>query len=260
MTVKKGDFVRMDYTESVDRKVIATTDKDVATASGIFEEDAQYGPHLVIIGAGQVVPGLDDELVGKEAGVTGRIEVPPEKAFGEHDPKKVETVPATRFKTEQKPTPGMRVSAEGKTGVVTRIIGRKVVVDFNHLLAGKTIVYDYKIVDEVQDRLEKLKAMIKTFSRADLEAKLEGDVATIYVPWELNYYKEWFMIRRGLADMIIQHLGLNEVDYVEKHTGAKVSAELISPPAKEQAGEAAGAAQTASEPKPEAESTGSSPA
>ncbi len=91
--------------------------------------------------------------------------------------------------------------------------------------------------------------------------RVEGDVATVYVPWELNYYKEWFMIRRGLADMIIQHLGLNEVDYVEKHTGAKVSAELISPPAKEQAGEAgAGAAQTASEPKPEAESTGSSPA
>jgi hypothetical protein len=194
-------------------------------------------------------------LVGKEVGATGRIEVPPEKAFGEHDPKNVETVPATRFKTEQKPMPGMRVSAEGKTGVVTRVIGRKVVVDFNHILAGKTIVYDYKIVDEVQDGLEKLKAMIKTFSRADLEAKLEDGVATIYVPWEMNYYKEWFMIRRGLADMIIQHLGLKEVDYVEKHTGAKVSADLISPPTKEQAGEA-GAAQGASE----AEGAGSSPA
>jgi len=236
MTVKKGDFVRLDYTESVDGKVIATTDKDVATANGIFEEGAQYGPHLVIIGAGQVVPGLDDELVGKEVGATGKIEVSPEKAFGEHDPKKVETVPATRFKTEQKPVPGMRVSAEGKTGVVTRIIGRKVVVDFNHPLAGRTIIYEYKVVDEVQDRLEKLKAMIKTFARADLEAKLEDDVAAIYVPWELNYYKEWFMIRRGLADMIIQHLGLKEVDYVEKHTGAKVSAELISPPGTEHAG------------------------
>lgn len=33
--------------------------------------------------------------------------------------------------------------------------------------------------------------------------------------------------------MIIQHLGLREVDYVEKHTGEKVRAELISPPGKE---------------------------
>ena len=41
------------------------------------------------------------------------------------------------------------------------------------------------------------------------------------------------MIRRGLAEMIIQHLGLKEVDYMEKHTGERTSAELISPPAKE---------------------------
>jgi peptidylprolyl isomerase/FKBP-type peptidyl-prolyl cis-trans isomerase SlyD len=43
------------------------------------------------------------------------------------------------------------------------------------------------------------------------------------------------MIRRGLADMILQHLGLKEVDFVEKHTGQKISAELISPPGKEPA-------------------------
>jgi len=67
----------------------------------------------------------------------------------------------------------------------------------------------------------------------DLESEIRDDVAVITVPWELSYYKEWLMIRRGLADMIIQHLELKEVDYVEKHTGEKVKAELISPPAKE---------------------------
>ena len=67
----------------------------------------------------------------------------------------------------------------------------------------------------------------------ELEAEIKDDVAIITVLWELSYYKEWLMIRRGLADMIIQHLGLKEVDYVEKHTGEKVRAELISPPGKE---------------------------
>ena len=232
MTVKNGDFIRIDYTESVDGQVIAATDKEVATEKGIFNEETQYGPHLIVVGAGQLVKGFEEDLIGKEIGYSGRVEIPPESAFGVRDPKKVEIVPANRFK-EQKPVPGMRVSSENKVGTVTRIIGRKVSVDFNHPLADKTIVYEYRIAEEIVDRQEKLKALIKTFARMELESEIRDDVAVITAPWELSYYKEWLMIRRGLADMIIQHLELKEVDYVEKHTGEKVKAELISPPAKE---------------------------
>lgn len=232
MTVKNGDFIRIDYTESVDGQVIAATDKDVATEKGIFNEETQYGPHLIVVGAGQLVKGFEEDLIGKEIGYSGKVEIPPEGAFGVRDPKKIEIVPINRFK-EQKPVPGMRVSSENKAGTVTRIIGRKVSVDFNHPLADKTIVYEYRIAEEIVDRQEKLKALIKTFARMELESEIRDDVAVITAPWELSYYKEWLMIRRGLADMIIQHLELKEVDYVEKHTGEKVKAELISPPAKE---------------------------
>ncbi len=232
MTVKNGDFIRIDYTEIVDGQVIAATDKDVATEKGIFSEEAQYGPHLIVVGAGQLVKGYEDDLIGKEIGYSGSVEIAPENAFGLRDPKLVEIIPINRFK-EQKPVPGMRVGVENKVGTVTRVIGRKVSVDFNHPLAGKTIVYEYKILENIEDQLEKLKALIKTFAHMELEAEIKDDVAIITVLWELSYYKEWLMIRRGLADMIIQHLGLKEVDYVEKHTGEKVRAELISPPGKE---------------------------
>jgi FKBP-type peptidyl-prolyl cis-trans isomerase 2 len=239
MTVKNGDFIRIDYTESVDGQVIAATDKDVATEKGIFDEEALYGPHLIVVGAGQLVKGFEEDLIEKEIGYVGKVEIPPEGAFGLRDPKKVEIVPINRFK-EKKPVPGMRVGIENKVGTVTRVIGRKVSVDFNHPLADKTIVYEYKINEYIEDLQEKLKALIKTFARMDLEAEIKDDVATITVPWELSYYKEWLMIRRGLADMIIQHLGLKEVDYVEKHTGERVKAEIISPPAKETATEETG--------------------
>ena len=234
MTVKNGDFIRIDYTESVEGQVIAATDKDVATEKGIFSEETVYGPHLIVIGAGQLVKGFEEDLIGKEIGYSGKVEIPPEGAFGLRDPKKVEIVPINRFK-EQKPVPGMRVGIENKVGTVTRVFGRKVSVDFNHPLADRTIVYEYKINEFIEDRQEKLKALIKTFARMDLEAEIKDDVAIITVLWELSYYKEWLMIRRGLADMIIQHLELKEVDYVEKHTGERVTAELISPPAKEPA-------------------------
>jgi FKBP-type peptidyl-prolyl cis-trans isomerase 2 len=232
MTVKNGDFIRIEYTEMVEGQVIATTDKDVATEKGIFSEEAQYGPHLIVVGAGQLVKGYEEDLIGKEIGYSGKVEVAPEDAFGLRDPKKVEIIPINRFK-EKKPVPGMRVGVENKVGTVTRVIGRKANVDFNHPLAGRTIVYEYKIVENIEDQLEKLKALIKTFAHMDLEVEIKDDVAIINVLWELGYYKEWLMIRRGLADMIIQHLGLREVDYVEKHTGEKTRAEFISPPGKE---------------------------
>ncbi len=237
MTVKNGDFIRIDYTESVDGQAIAATDKDVATEKGIFDEEIQYGPHLIVIGAGQLVKGFEEDMIGKEVGYSGKVEIPAEKAFGLRDPKKVEIVPLNKFK-DKKPVVGMRVGVENKVGTVTRIIGRKVSVDYNHPLVDKTIVYEYKIVESVEDQLEKLKALIKTFSRMDLQAEIKDDVAVITVPWELSYYKEWLMIRRGLAEMIIQHLGLKEVDYVEKHTGERVTSQLISPPGKEPKAEA----------------------
>lgn len=232
MTVKNGDFIRIDYTESVDGQVIASTDKDIATEKGIFSEEAQYGPHLIVIGAGQLVKGFEDDLIGKEIGYSGKVELAPENAFGLRDAKNIEIIPINRFK-EKKPVPGMRVGVENRVGTVTRVIGRKVSVDFNHPLADRTIVYEYKILETIEDQLEKLKALIKTFAHMELEAEIKDDVAIITVLWELSYYKEWLMIRRGLADMIIQHLGLKGVDYIEKHTGEKVRAELISPPAKE---------------------------
>jgi len=247
MTVENGDFIRIDYTESVDGQVIAATDKDVAAEKGIFSEEVIYGPHLIVVGAGQIVKGFEDDLIGKEIGYSGRVELPPESAFGLHDPRQIQIVPLNRFK-EKKPVPGMRVSLDGRTGTVTRIIGRKVSIDMNHPLAGKTVVYDYKIVESVEDRTERLKALIKTFARMDLEAEIKDDVAVITAPWELSYYKEWLMIRRGLADMILQHLGLKEVHYVEKHTGERVKAELISPPAKEPVEEAAQAEEPAQQP------------
>lgn len=249
MTVKNGDFIKIDYTELVDGQAIATTDKDVATEKGIFSEDIAYGPHLVVVGAGQLVSGFEQELVGKEIGDSGRVEIPPEGAFGVRDPKKVEIIPINRFK-DNKPVVGMRVGVENRNGTITRIIGRKVSIDFNHPLVDKTIVYEYKIVENIEDRLDRLKALIRTFGRMDLEAEIKDDIAIITVMWELSYYKEWLMIRRGLADMIIQHLGIKEVHYIEKHTGEKVRAELISPPGKEASeGAAEAAAETAATPE-----------
>lgn len=232
MSLNKGDIIKLEYTGIVDGSVFTSTSADVAKENGIYDENVTYGPRIVILGAGQIVPGLEEELIGKEPGQSGSVELPPEKAYGVRDPEKIETVMLNRFKDE-KPYPGMRVSVDGKIGTVTRIVGRKATIDFNHPFADKTVRFDYRILERIEDREEKLRAMIKIFSDIELESKITDDVAEITVPWEISYYKDWLMIRRWLADMALRTLGLKEVRFVERHTPEdRLRAELISPPEK----------------------------
>ena len=50
MTVNDGDFIKVDYTESVDGRVIATTNKDLAIEKDLYDEGAEYGPRIVVVG------------------------------------------------------------------------------------------------------------------------------------------------------------------------------------------------------------------
>ncbi|HII06785.1 MAG TPA: peptidylprolyl isomerase [Methanotrichaceae archaeon] len=239
MTVNDGDFIKVDYTESVDGQVISTTNRDVATENDIYEDGVEYGPTLIVVGSGDVVAGFKDELIGKEIGSSGSVEVLPEEAYGVRDPENVELISLTKFKKER-PQIGMRVSVDGKMGTLTRVIGRKARIDYNHVLADKTIKYDYTIVERIEDRQEKLENLIKIFAKIDLKAKiLEDDIAEIDSPWEMSYYKEWPMIRRGVAEMAMRLLDLKEVRYIESHQlTPTVTSQLVSPPSKSDEGEA----------------------
>ncbi len=256
MTVKDGDFIKVDYTESVDGQVISTTNRDVAMNNDIYEDGVEYGPALIVVGSGDVVAGFKDELIGKEMGSSGSVEVPPEEAYGVRDPENVELISLTKFKKER-PEIGMRVSVDGKMGTLTRIIGRKARIDYNHILADKAVKYDYTIVERIEERQEKLENLIRIFAKIDLKAKiLEDDVAEIDSPWEMSYYKEWPMIRRGVAEMAMRLLDLKEVRYIESHKlTPTVTSQLVSPPSKAEEAEEAQEAETAAEaPAPDEQS------
>ena len=89
MAIKEGDFIRLSYTGSVGDRVFDTTDEAESQKAGIHSQNAVYGPVTVCVGQKHVIIGLDEELVGKKAGAEGTVTVPPEKAFGERDMKKL---------------------------------------------------------------------------------------------------------------------------------------------------------------------------
>jgi FKBP-type peptidyl-prolyl cis-trans isomerase SlyD len=194
MAIKDGDFIKLSYSGSVDENIFDTTDAAEAKSAGIHSPNAIYGPVTICVGQKHVILGLDEELVGKEIGSTGDIVVTPEKAFGDRDPKRIQSFPKSQFK--EKPVRGMPVKMEEMgEGTVVDVIGSKVIVDFNAPLAGQTLSYHYTIEEEVTDPLEQLKGLVRLYAGRDLEIAMDDGRATVTLPPGLNYDRRWLLWR-----------------------------------------------------------------
>jgi FKBP-type peptidyl-prolyl cis-trans isomerase SlyD len=202
MPVQEGSFVRLSYSGKIGDRVFDTTDEPVAKEEGIHNPQAVYGPVLVRVGSRHVVVGLDDALVGKERGEEGTVEVPPEKAFGAHDETRVESVSLGQFK--EKPQVGQSVQIEDREGTVANIIGRRVVVDFNHPLAGKTATYSFKIEEIVEDRPEQIKGLISLYTQREMEVAVEDGVVTIRLPPAIMYDRRWLLWRSRVIQEVFE--------------------------------------------------------
>lgn len=214
--ISDGDFVRLSYTAKLeDGSVVDTTDENVARENGIFNENARYGDIYIIVGKGHVIPGLEEDIRGKEVGYKGTVEVPPEKAFGEYNPELKDTYSISRFR--ERPEIGQRVRIGDRIGRVERIVGRRVIVDFNHPLAGKKITFEYEIKDKLEKPEDKIKAIFVIHTGIDVKhVRIEDGKAVVEVPSDA-YLNQIFLIGRYRAVKdIFEHTDVKEIEIVEK--------------------------------------------
>ncbi|MCP1715156.1 FKBP-type peptidyl-prolyl cis-trans isomerase SlyD [Methanocalculus alkaliphilus] len=202
MAIENGVFIRLSYTGSIEGIAFDTTREETAKESGIFNEKARYGPMVIRVGSGHVIPGLDEALTGAEPGVEQTITVAPEKGFGPHDREQVKAYPFKAF--EKKPTIGTRISQDKKEGVVVDIIGQRALVDFNHPLAGKTLEYTFTVEEIVADDVEKMQGMIRLFSGRDIDLEFTDGKVTMHLPPGINYDQRWFMWRGTIVQELFK--------------------------------------------------------
>ncbi|MGZ4864019.1 MAG: FKBP-type peptidyl-prolyl cis-trans isomerase [Halobacteriota archaeon] len=228
MSVTRGDFVRLSYTGRLDNgDVFDTTKEDIAKENDLFAEGVSYAPIVVIAGENMVVTGLDEDLMGKAPGYEGQVKIQPNEAFGERKPELVEVVPTRRF--EKRPTPGMRVSLDNKTGTVESVIGGRVRVDFNSPYAGKTIIYDYAIEKIVEKSVDKVKGLLKYYLNKDFDVSVVKKRVKVDMPYELGFNPQVQYYKKLLAEKIMQFTDMEEVDYIEVHKRPEpVSEEAIA--------------------------------
>jgi len=109
-------------------------------------------PLTVLIGHGNIIPGLEQALIGREPGERFEVSVAPADAYGERRANFTQRVPKKYFQNPGALRPGMstvlNTREAGPRMVVVHKIGSSVIdVDLNHPLAGKTLAFDVEIVD-----------------------------------------------------------------------------------------------------------------
>lgn len=136
--VKSGDKVQVHYHGSL-------------TSGEVFDSSRERDPLEVQVGAGQVIPGFDNALMGMKVGDTKTVTLSVDEAYGPRNDQLINQVPREQFPVDPSPQVGMQLLASTPDGqqfpiTITEIQDDVITVDANPPLAGKELVFDLELV------------------------------------------------------------------------------------------------------------------
>jgi len=186
--ISNNDFIELEYTGKTKEEniIFDTTYKDIAKENDLHTHQ-DFGPVVVCVGENQVLPGIDKNLVGKEIGKEYEFDIKPEDAFGKKNAKLIQLVPTSKFKKQNiQPHPGLQLNLDGMVGTIKTVSGGRTLVDFNHPLSGKDLIYKVKVNKKVTDDKEKLDAYLKlSLGIKDFKIELSENNAKITLKTEI---------------------------------------------------------------------------
>ncbi len=215
MPLQKGDYILVDYTIMIkdENRIVQTTNEERAKEAGIYSPDNIYEPMLIILGETKLLEPVEQALYNAEEGQELTIEVPPEKGFGERDPKKIKTVSIREFYRIGKiPKIGDTVEINGQQARVIDISSGRVTLDFNHPLAGKTLIVQLKVLKKLEKDEDKIRYLVKRFiphiKPENIDVKIEdnGSKVVIKLPIETMLIERIGVIKASIAEEIGRRL------------------------------------------------------
>ena len=109
-TAEAGDIVHVDYVGRLeDGTVFDTSIEEVAVEEGIYVEGREYIPLTFKAGAGQMIEGFDQGVVGMEVGEEKTLTIPPEEAYGEYDEANIQAIPLEDLGLPEPPVEGQKL-------------------------------------------------------------------------------------------------------------------------------------------------------
>jgi FKBP-type peptidyl-prolyl cis-trans isomerase SlyD len=117
----------------------------------VIDESSKGEPLEFLHGHGQIIPGLESELLGMKVGDSKKVTVLPGDAYGDHDPEKFQAMPRSAFPPDLELEEGIGLhmrdanSGEVYQVFVDEVREDEVLLDFNHPLAGETLHFEVTI-------------------------------------------------------------------------------------------------------------------
>lgn len=120
-------------------------------AGKLVETSRDGEPNLCLIGADNILLGLEQAMRGKQSGDSFQVTLQPHLAYGLRQANNTDRIPAKYLKNQGKLKPGQAVKVNTDKGVraatVIKVGKFSVDIDLNHPLAGQTISFDIEIID-----------------------------------------------------------------------------------------------------------------
>lgn len=137
VTIQDNMAVELDYTLTVDGQVVDSSEG--------------RGPFHYVHGQGQIVPGLERQLVGLAVGDSRQITVTPEEGYGPVDAEAFMEIPRAQMPPDVEPAIGQVLRGTDPNGqsfraTIHEIHDDTVTLDLNHPLAGKTLLFTIKVL------------------------------------------------------------------------------------------------------------------
>ncbi|MCB9915162.1 MAG: peptidylprolyl isomerase [Planctomycetes bacterium] len=148
MEITKDKIVAFDYT--------------LTDAEGrVLDTSEGRAPLAYLHGHGGIIPGLEAELEGKQAGDALKVTVPPEKAYGPRNDQLLNRVPKEAFAGQLEFELGLQFPVRDQNGnqllvTIVHIEDDAVILDANHPLAGVELTFDVTIVEVREATAEEL--------------------------------------------------------------------------------------------------------
>lgn len=119
------------------------------TNGEVFDSSEGKAPLSFVVGSGQIIPGFENAIMGKNVGEKVTVSIPPAEAYGEFREDLIVRVPNTQL-----PGPvevGMSLQAQSENGMPVNVLVKEVnedyaVIDGNHPFAGKELIFDIEVV------------------------------------------------------------------------------------------------------------------
>ncbi len=139
---------------AIEANQIVSIEYEVRDGDKVVDSNIGGAPLVFMYGKGQIIPGLESGIVDMAIGEKGDILVQPEDAYGEYNAEASQEVPADQFAGIDLEV-GMTLYGQGEDGqtvqVTVKEIGAEtVMIDFNHPLAGKALMFSVT-VNNVRD-------------------------------------------------------------------------------------------------------------